>query len=154
MARASGRAALHLTAESKAMLSGLARSRTAPAREIERAKVLLAYAEGQSSTLIQRSLGISRPTIYKCIDKALAAGVNAGLRDRYHRPYAPEISDAAKAWVGDLACRKPKDLGYAAELWTLSALAGHVSAHARDAGYERLEKAGKTTVWRILDAIC
>jgi transposase len=114
--------------------------------------VLLAYAEGQSPTEIQRSVGVSRPTIYKCINKALAAGVGAGLRDRYHRPYAPEISDAAKAWVVDIACRKPKDLGYAAELWTLSALARHVSAHARGAGYERLANAGKTTVWRILDA--
>ncbi len=152
MARASGRAALHLSEEHRAMLSGLAGSRTAPAREIERAKVLLAYAEGKSPTEIQQSVGVSRPTIYKCIDKALAAGVGAGLRDRYHRPYAPEISDAAKAWVVDIACRKPKDLGYAAELWTLSALSKHVSAHACDAGYERLAKAGKTTVWRILDA--
>jgi hypothetical protein len=67
-------------------------------------------------------LGLSRPTIYKCIDKALAAGVNAGLRDRYHRPHAPQIDDAAKAWVTDLSCRQPKELGLAAELWTLSAL--------------------------------
>lgn len=55
-------------------------------------------------------LGVSRLTIYKCIDKALAAGVAAGLRDRYHRPHAPEITEAAKAWVVDLACRKPRDL--------------------------------------------
>jgi hypothetical protein len=47
-----------------------------------------------------------RPTIYKCIDKALAAGVEAGLRDRYHRPYPSQIGDEAKARVIDLACRK------------------------------------------------
>jgi hypothetical protein len=46
MARASGRAALHLSEEHKTMLSRLAGSRTAAVREIERAKVLLAYAEG------------------------------------------------------------------------------------------------------------
>ena len=134
------------------MLSELAGSRTAAQREVERAKVLLAYAEGKAPTQIQRALGVSRPTIYKCIDKALAAGVVTGLRDRFHRAYAPQISEAAKVWVVDLACRKPKDLGLAAELWTISALAQYVASHAADAGFARLSQAGKATVWRILDA--
>jgi transposase len=134
------------------MLGELAGSRTAALREVQRAKVLLAYADGKAPTEIQRALGVSRPTIYKCIDKALAAGVATGLRDRYHRPHAPQISEAAKAWVVDLACRKPKELGLAAELWTLSALAEHVASHATQAGFARLARAGKTTVWRILEA--
>lgn len=134
------------------MLSELAGSRTGAQREVERAKVLLAYAEGKSPTEIQRLLGLSRPTIYKCIDKALAAGVTAGLRDHFHRPHAPQISEAAKAFVIDLACRKPVELGLAAELWTLSALAKYVAEHATTAGFPRLARAGKTTVWRILDA--
>lgn len=152
MARRTGRAALALSSDQRLMLEGLAGSRTSAQREVERAKVLLAYAAGKAPTEIQRTLGMSRPTIYKCIDKALAAGVVNGLRDRYHRPHAPQISEAAKAWVIDLACRKPKDLGRAAELWTLSALAEHVAAQASDAGFPRLAKAGKATVWRILDA--
>ena len=152
MARQTARAGLVLSSEHGAMLRELAGSRTAAQREVERAKVLLAYADGKSPTEIQRALGVSRPTIYKCIDKALAAGVTTGLRDRYHRPHAPEISEAAKAWVVDLACRKPKDLGLAAELWTLSALAQYVASHAEQAGLPRLAKTGKTTVWRILDA--
>ena len=47
------------------MLSNLAGSRTAAQREVQRAKVLLAYAQGKSPTQIQRALGVSRPTIYK-----------------------------------------------------------------------------------------
>ena len=152
MARQTGRAALLLSGEHRSMLSELAGSRTAPQREVERAKVLLAYADGQSPTQIQRAVGVSRPTIYKCIDKALAAGVVTGLRDRYHRASPPQISEAAKAWVVDLACRKPKDLALAAELWTISALAEYVASHAGDAGFARLSQAGKATVWRILDA--
>ena len=152
MARKTGRAALALSIEQRTMLEELAGSRTAPLREVERAKVLLAYAQGKAPTEIQRLLGVSRPTIYKCIDKALAAGVNTGLRDRFHRPHAPQISDEAKAWVIDLACRKPHSLGMAAELWTLSALATYVASHATAAGFPRLARAGKTTVWRILDA--
>lgn len=152
MARPTGRAALALSSDQRLMLEELAGSRTAAQREVERAKVLLAYAAGKAPTEIHRALGMSRPTIYKCIDKALAAGVSNGLRDCYHRPYAPQISEAAKAWVIDLACRKPKDLGLAAELWTLAALAGHVAAQASEAGFPRLAQAGKATVWRILDA--
>jgi hypothetical protein len=39
----------------------------------------------------------------------------------------------------------------AAELWTLSALASFVSKGARAVGFDRRAKAGKSTVWRILN---
>lgn len=120
-------------------------------REVERAKVLLGYADGATITELQRQLGVGRPMIYKCIDKALAAGVQMGLKDKYHRPHEPEISDEAKAWVVSLACTKPKDHGLAAELWSISALAKFVCERAEAAGFGRLAKAGKSTVWRILN---
>jgi transposase len=151
MARKSGRAALVLTQAQAAMLKELARSRTAPQREVERAKVLLGYAGGASITQLQRQLGVGRPMIYKCIDKALAAGVQMGLKDKYHRPHEPEITDEAKAWVVSIACTKPTDHGLAAELWSISALAKFVCETAEAAGFARLANAGKSTVWRILD---
>lgn len=133
------------------MLGELADSHSAAQREVERARILLAYADGKLPTEIQRLHGVSRPTIYKCIDKALAAGVTAGLKDRHHRAHAPQISEAAKAWVAGLACRKPKDLGLEAEVWTLATLTDYVTWHASAAGFARLASAGKATVWRILD---
>lgn len=151
MARKSGRAALALAPDQRRELEQLSASRTAPAREVERAKVLLGYAAGTSITELQRQLGFSRPMIYRCVDKALAAGVQMGLKDKYHRPHEPEITDEAKAWVMSLACTKPKDHGLAAELWTISALAKFVSEGAQAAGFARLANAGKSTVWRILD---
>ena len=151
MARHSNRAALVLTPEQRAPLKELAGSRTAPAREVDRAKILLDYADGVSITELQRRLGFSRPMIYRCVDKALAAGVQTGLKDKYHRPHEPEITDAAKAWVVSIACTKPKDHGLAAELWSIAALAGYVRDHATAAGFPRLTKAGKSTIWRILD---
>ena len=151
MARTSKRAALLLTPEQKVTLKEWAASRTAPAREVERAKVLLGYADGGSITQLQRQLGFGRPMIYRCIDKALAAGVRMGLKDKYHRPHEPEITDEAKAWVVSIACTKPKDHDLAAELWTISALAKFVCERAEAAGFARLANAGKSTVWRILD---
>lgn len=151
MARTSQRAPLVLAAEQRARLKELSTSRTAPAREVERAKVLLGYADGISITELQRQFGFGRPMIYRCVDKALAAGVQMGLKDKYHRPHAPEISDAAKAWVVSVACTKPKEHGLAAELWSISALAKFVSEQAQTAGFVRLANAGKSTVWRILN---
>jgi transposase len=112
---------------------------------------LLGYADGGSISDLMRAIGVGRPMIYKCIDKALAAGVGAGLKDTYHRPHEPEITDEAKAWVVSLACTKPTAHGLAAELWSISALARFVGEHAALAGHPRLTQAGKSTVWRILN---
>ena len=148
MARRTGRAALQLSESDREMLTTLSRSATA--REVTRAKVLLKYEAGLSITQIQREVGVSRPTIYKCVDKALAAGVRTGLRDRHHRPREPEILPDAKAWVVSVACQQPKALGLAAELWTLSALTAHVQCEAEAAGFPRLSRISRSSVWRIL----
>ncbi len=151
MARKTARPALVISAGEREELEQLRRSRTAPKREVERASILLRYNAGEGPTLIHQALGLSRVTIYKCIDKALAAGVAAGLKDRYHRPREPVITEAAKAWVLNMACTKPKDHGLAAELWSLSALARYTRKHAPAEGHESLAMAVKATIWRIFN---
>ncbi|RLC31252.1 MAG: IS630 family transposase [Deltaproteobacteria bacterium] len=152
MARKTKRAKLQLSDEQRVNLEQLSKSRKAPLREVQRAKVLLHYADEVPISRIQQLVNVSRPTIYKCIDKALAAGADAGLKDYYHRPFEPTINDAAKTWVINLACTKPKDHGLAAELWTYSELAKYTRKHAPSAGHPSLAKAVKATVWRILSA--
>jgi transposase len=93
---------------------------------------------------------MTRKSVAKWVSKALAMGSGAALKDAYHRPKEPAISEDAKSWVAHLACSKPKDLGYAAEVWTRSALARHVREYARQAGYASLTRAAKATVHRIL----
>ncbi|MDP2822213.1 MAG: IS630 family transposase, partial [Sulfuritalea sp.] len=66
MTRKTKRAALVLTKEQRIMLTKLAGSRTASIREVERAKVLLGYADGASITDLMRRVGVGRPMIYKC----------------------------------------------------------------------------------------
>ena len=146
--------ALVLTPGDEQRLETLQASRTAPVREVERARILLQYHAGHNPSAIQRALGISRVTIYRCLDKALAMGVAAGLKDAFHRPREPVITNADKAWVVHLACTKPKELGYAAELWTRQSLASHVRQQARAAGHPSLAQAAKATVQRILDEQC
>ena len=152
MGRQSKRPRLVLSTDEQERLQRLAGSRTAAKREVERADILLRFARGESITDIQRAVGASRPTIYKCIDKAIAAGVETGLKDTFHRPKDPQITPEAAGWVVSLACSKPKELGMAAELWTISALAGYVRRNAETAGHPSLARAAKSTVWRILNA--
>lgn len=152
MARKTKRAKLKLTNEQQVKLERLSNSRKAPVREVQRAKILLHYADGTPILQIQKLVNASRPTIYKCIDKALAAGADAGLKDYYHRPFDPTIDDAAKIWVVNLACTKPKNHGLAAELWTYNELAKYTRENAPPAGHPSLAKAAKATIWRILSA--
>ena len=128
----------------------LARSRVAPQRETQRSTILLGYFAGESIASISRRVGMTRLSVSKWVTKALAVGPMAALKDNYHRPKKPVIGDDAKAWVVHVACSKPKDLGYAAEVWSRQALAKHVREQAREAGFPALSQAAKATVHRIL----
>lgn len=152
MSRKTKRAKLILTDEQRQLLTTIAQSRTAAVREVERARILLKYVEGSSISNIQAALDVGRPTIYKCLDKALTMGVEAGLKDKYHSPKLPVITDEAKAWVINLACTKPKEHGYAAEVWSHKLLAKHTRQHAPAAGHQSLANAAKATIQRILKA--
>jgi transposase len=152
VARKTQRAELSLSIEQRSKLEQISKSRKASLREVQRSQVLLHYADGFPISQIQDLVKVSRPTVYKCIDKALAAGPDAGLKDHYHRPFDPSITSEAKAWIVNLACTKPKDHGLAAELWTLNELAKYSRTYAPEAGHECLSKAVKATIWRILTA--
>lgn len=152
MPRKSLKAKLILDQEKKAQLQQIADSRKAPLREVQRANILLRYSEGMPITAIKKMVHISRPTVYKWIDKALALGIEEGLKDKFHRPKEPVITEEAKAWVINLACTKPTEHGYAAEVWTRSALANHARKYGPETGHDCLRKAAKATIQRILDA--
>jgi transposase len=84
------------------------------------------------------------------VDKALEMGIEAALKDLPHGGQRRTIQPEDKAWVVHLACGKPKDLGYAAELWTRESLAKHVREHATREGHRALARAAKATIQRIL----
>jgi DNA invertase Pin-like site-specific DNA recombinase len=62
MAGKTRRPALVISAEERAKLERLRDARKAPKREVERAAILLRYADGEGPTAIQKALGMSRPT--------------------------------------------------------------------------------------------
>src|SRR3989339_553252 len=136
MPRKSQKAKLILTPEKKEQLQRIAGSRKAPLREVQRANILLRYSESIPIIDIEKMVHVSRPTIYKWIERALAMGIEEGLKDKYHRPKEPVITAEAKAWVVNLACKEPTDFGYSSQMWTRSSLADHVKKYCREAGHD------------------
>jgi len=150
MPRKTQKAKLVLSKEQQEELKKTVQSRKAPIREVQRANILLRYSEGMPITEIEKMTHVSRPTIYKWMEKSLAMGIEEGLKDKYHRPKQPVITEEAKAWVISIACQKPKDFGYAAEVWTRKVLAEHAKKYGPESGHDCLKKACKATIQRIL----
>ena len=146
----SRRAPLELTADIRATLETISRSRSEPMHRVTRATMLLVYASGATIASIARSLGTNRQRVGRCVDKALRLGALAALKDLPRSGRPAQISSEAREWVVALACRKPKDLGYAEELWTMKLLAQHVQQHCEEANHPSLSKLVPATVWKIL----
>jgi transposase len=145
----SRRANLVLTADDNLWLEGMASSGKEQRRHVRRAAIMLGYANGESISELARRLGFTRKSVGTWVDRALEIGVYAAIYDAPHGA-AATITQAAKSWAISIACQKPKELGYAAEVWSRSALAEHLRKHAKAAGHPTLARAAKATVQRIL----
>jgi transposase len=132
-------------------LQVIARSRTEPASQVERARMLLAYREDPSFFAVGQALRVHHQTVQRCVERAVAYGPMAALDDRPRPGKEPVITPAAKAWLVDLACRKAKELGYPHELWTTRLLARHARQHGPAAGHDCLAKLAQGTVCKILN---
>jgi len=148
----SRRAKLKLTEEEMTWLEQLAQSRSEAAGRVQRAEILLRYHTGETVSAIAAALRTHRPKVERCIAKALELGVRAALQDLPGRGRRPTLSAEARAWVVALACQKPKELGYAQELWTTRLLAKHARKHGLAAGHPSLQRLSRGTVSKILRA--
>ncbi len=146
------KATLTLSDEDRRYLEQVQDSRTEEIRRVERARILVAYGEGLPIARIAQTLGVSVPTVYRCVKKALAFGPLAALDD-LQRPGRPlRITPEARAWVVALACSKPRDLGYCYEVWTERLLAQHIRREAVAQGHPSVAQISPGTVSKILKA--
>ena len=148
----SRRAKLKLTEEERSWLQQLSQSRSEAAGQVQRAEMVLRYSSGETVSRIAAALRTNRPRVERCIAKALELGVRGALPDLPGRGRRPALSAEARTWVVALACQKPKDLGYAQELWTTRLLARHVRRHCVAAGHPGLQHLARGTVSKILRA--
>ena len=73
---------LPLRSGDRARLEALVRSRTTPQRLVERARIVLGSAAGDSGSTICRDVGVSRPTVTLWLDRYEAGGLAALRSDR------------------------------------------------------------------------
>lgn len=62
---------------------------------------------------------ISITTVQPCVNKYIEGGASAALFDEQRKGRTVEITDEAVAWIIDIACQRPAELGYSQELWTV-----------------------------------
>jgi transposase len=118
----------HLTVEEDQEVTRLTRSRTAPVRLVERARIVALAQQGRRVPAIAEELGVSIPVVRRWITRFNAGGL-AGLADapRSGRPatYPPEA-------VGELIAASltdPQELGLPFGSWTLDRLAAYLHEH-------------------------
>jgi transposase len=83
----------------RAKLERLVRSRTTPQRVVERAKVVLASADGISGNQICAQLGVSRVSVVRWLDRYDAEGIVAVLGDRPRSGRPRQITPAVEAEI-------------------------------------------------------
>ena len=110
-----------LTAEEESAIDKLARSRTAPAREVERAQIILLARRGTRVPAIAKELALTELTVRTWLKRFNTAGLT-GLQDRPRsgRPvtYQPEqVSEVIAT-----ALTNPQHLNQPFACWTLDRL--------------------------------
>jgi transposase len=117
-----------LTAEEAQPLERLARSRTAPARAVERAQIIWQAHQGAQVPAIARTLGVCEATVRTWLRRFNADGL-AGLADV---PRAGRPPTYTSAEVGELIAASltdPQELGLPFGSWTLDRLAAYLHEH-------------------------
>ena len=147
---AGSKTAVALGEKDRERLERLTRMRTAQAQTVTRARILLLRDSGETLVSIAEKVGLAVNSVRLCVTKYLEGGVEHALSDDARSGRPREIDDADRAFVVDLACQRPADLGYAAELWTNDLLTAHVGKVAEAAGHPRLATVATGSVHNIL----
>ncbi len=117
-----------LTAEAASAVESLARSRTAAARRVERARIVWRASHGETPPSIAETLGLSAETVRRRIRRFNAEGL-AALEDhpRSGRPATYSADEVAA--VITAALTDPRRLSLPFASWTLDRLAAYLLEH-------------------------
>ena len=117
-----------LTADEAFAVESLARSRTAAARRVERARIVWRASRGETPPSIAEALGVSAETVRRRIRRFNAEGL-AALEDQHRtgRPATYPAHVVAEVIAAALTSPQHLDLPFAS--WTLDRLAAHLLEH-------------------------
>lgn len=147
---AQSKTAIVLSEKERDRLERIARMRTEQAQVVTRARILLLRDEGEVLPVIADKVGLAVNSVRLCIKKYREGGIDRALSDDARSGRPREIDDADRAFVIDVACQSPVDLGYAQQLWTNDSLTRHIRKTALKQGHPRLASIATGTVHNIL----
>ena len=117
-----------LSAEEAAGVHNLARSRTAAARLVERARIVWQASQGATPPAIAHTLGLSAETVRRRIRRFNTEGL-AALEDHLRSGRPATYSADMRAAVIAAALNDPKTLHLPFACWTLDRLAAYLLEH-------------------------
>ena len=142
---------LEISESDRIYLESIVRSRTMQAQIVQRARILLLRADGIPIDTIADKVGINRKSVMLCLNKCKAGGADSALYDAPGRGRNPEITDDEKAWIINIACQRPYDLGRPEETWTYTRLTAYINKNAETSGHTRLSTISRSGIKNMLD---
>jgi len=115
-----------LTADERASLQRLAQSRTAPARAVERARIIWRAHHGERVPTIAAALRLTEPTVRLWLKRFNADGLD-GLRDQPRAGRPPTYTAEEVGAVIALSLTDPRSLDLPFASWTLDRLAAYLN---------------------------
>jgi transposase len=114
-----------LTEEERVVVERLAHARTAPARQVERARIIWRASQGEMAPAIAAALDRTAYTVRDWIKRFHAQGL-AGLADQPRAGRPPTYTPEQVATVIATALTDPKSLDLPFASWTLDRLAAYL----------------------------
>ncbi|EWT04173.1 transposase, partial [Intrasporangium chromatireducens Q5-1] len=136
-----GTDALVISDADRATLQSWTRSRSIRASHVERARIVLAVAEGKGTSGTARELGVSRPTVIKWRDRFAQHGID-GLDDE-PRPGRPKVIDDSSIIASTL---EPPPASLGVTHWSSRLLGKHLGIG--DATVARAWRKYRVQPWR------
>jgi len=115
-----------LTDEERTVVERLAHSRTAPTRQVERARIIQQAHQGGAVAAIAEHLRLNPQTVRDWLKRFNAEGL-AGLDDRPRSGKPPTYTPEQAGEVVAAALSDPQELGLPFACWTLDRLAAYLS---------------------------
>jgi transposase len=140
-----------LNDDQKAMLTRISKAKTEELRRVQRASILLMASNGEGDDKIAEAVKLNKNSVRNTIAKFTSMGIQAALSDLARKGRPAIITDEDVAWLKSQACVKPKEFGYAQELWTIKKLTKHIQSSCKAAGHEVLFSIAPSKVWKILN---
>jgi len=118
---------VNLTDPDRQTLQARVRAATTAQRDVLRARIVLAAADGDPNAQIARDLGVHVDTVRKWRRRYCADGLD-GLPDRPRPGRQPVFTAVEVAGVKALACSEPSDHGLPLARWSVTELAAQATA--------------------------